>query len=135
MLISTKGRYALRVLIDLAEVGGETYVPMKTVAQRQGVSLKYMERILPVLTRHGFVEGVQGKGGGYRLSGDPAAHTVGEILRCVEGDLAPVSCLEPEAAPCAQLETCRTRALWEGLYKVIDTYLDGITLADLSERR
>ena len=94
MMISTRGRYALRVMIDLAEQGGSGYIPMKDIAERQGLSLKYLERILPVLTKNGIVEGVQGKGGGYRLCRSPEEYTAGEILRLTEGSLAPVSCME-----------------------------------------
>lgn len=130
-MISTRGRYALRVMVDLAETGGESYVPMKTIAQRQGISLKYLERILPVLTKNGLVEGIQGKGGGYRLCRPPEACPVGEILRLTEGDLAPVSCLECGAESCGREEECRTRKLWTDLHEMINKYFDGITLADL----
>ena len=97
MMVSTKGRYALRVIIDLAESGSEGYTPMKNVAERQGISLKYLERILPLLVSAGLVEGVHGKGGGYKLSRKPAKITVGEVLRAAEGDIAPVACLECNA--------------------------------------
>ena len=93
MMVSTRGRYALRVMIDLAETGGENYVAMRKIAQRQQISLKYLERIIPVLVKNRLVEGVQGKGGGYRLCRAPRDYKVGEILRLTEGDLAPVSCL------------------------------------------
>ncbi len=131
MIISTRGRYALRVMIDLAETGSVEYVPMKMVAQRQGISLKYIERILPVLTKNKLVTAVQGKGGGYRLSRRPEDYKVGEILRLTEGDLAPVSCLECDAEPCEQVDQCRTLSMWKGLHSLIDEYFDGITLADL----
>lgn len=94
MFISTRGRYALRVMIDLAETSNGEYVPMKTIAERQDISLKYLERILPILKKNGLVEGIQGKGGGYRLCRAPEKYPVGEILRLTEGDLAPVACLE-----------------------------------------
>lgn len=100
MMISTRGRYALRVMADIAEHADKKYVPMKEVAQRQGISLKYLERILPVLTQNGFLEGLQGKGGGYRLVKPPEECRIGDILRLTEGDLAPVACLEKGAKPC-----------------------------------
>ena len=100
MIISTRGRYALRVMLDLAENGNGDYIAMKKIAERQGISLKYLERILPVLTQNNIVEGVQGKGGGYRLTRKPEEYKVGEILRLTEGDVAPVSCLECGAEPC-----------------------------------
>ncbi len=131
MMISTRGRYALRVMVDLAETGSDDYVAMRTIAQRQGISLKYLERILPVLAKNRLVEGVQGRGGGYRLCRRPEEYTVGEILRLAEGDLAPVSCLECGAVPCGNTEECRTRPLWKGLQAVIDNYLDSVTLLDL----
>ncbi|MBE6575848.1 MAG: RrF2 family transcriptional regulator [Ruminococcaceae bacterium] len=131
MIISTRGRYALRVMIDLAENGGGDYIPMKTIAERQGISLKYLERILPVLTRNGIVEGQQGKGGGYRLTRAPEEYGVGEILRLTEGDLSPVSCMACGAEPCRQRCRCKTYPLWAGLQATIDRYLDNITLAAL----
>ena len=131
MMISTKGRYALRVMIDLAEHREDGYIPMKEVADRQEISLKYLERILPVLSKNNLVEGIHGKGGGYRLSRVPEDYTVGEILRLEEGDLAPVACLENDAAPCERVGECRTLPLWQGLFKLINDYFDGTTIADL----
>lgn len=131
MLISTRGRYALRVLIDLAEHADEKYVPMKDVAQRQGISLKYLERIIPVLTKHGIIEGLQGKGGGYRLLKAPEDCKLGEILRLTEGDLAPVACLEQGAKPCERAYECRTYPLWVEFYRLVNEYFDGKTLADI----
>lgn len=133
MLISTRGRYALRVLVDLAETEGEGYVAMKTIAQRQGISLKYLEQILPVLTKNGLIEGVQGKRGGYRLCRKPEEYSVGEILRLTEGNLAPVSCLECGAAPCQRRDECRTIRMWTEFHGIINQYFDGITLADLMQ--
>lgn len=130
MMISTRGRYALRVMVDLAESGGR-YIPMKDIAQRQGLSLKYLERILPVLAKNNIVEGVQGKGGGYRLCREPKDYTMGEILRLTEGSLAPVACMECGAETCDRAEECRTRPLWHGLDQLINDYLDSVTLADL----
>ncbi|MDE6362616.1 MAG: Rrf2 family transcriptional regulator, partial [Clostridia bacterium] len=112
--ISTKGRYALRIIIDLAENDNGTYIPMKQVAQRQRLSLKYLEHILSILKQNNIVEGLHGKGGGYKLTRKPEEYTVGEILRIVEGDLAPVSCLECGATPCENAEHCRTLEMWKG---------------------
>ena len=131
MLISTRGRYALRVMIDLAETGAEGYVAMKTIAERQGLSLKYLERILPILVKNDLVEGVQGKGGGYRLRRKPEEYRIGEILRLTEGNLAPVSCLECDAKPCDRREQCRTIGMWTRFHDMINDFFDGITLADL----
>lgn len=131
MRVSTKGRYALRVMIDLAEHSGNTYVPMKEVAARQGVSLKYLERILPALSKPGLIEGVQGKGGGYRLTRDPSQYTVGEILRLTEGDMAPVACLECDAGQCERTADCKTRPMWSEFYRRANEYFDQVTLADL----
>ena len=131
MMISTRGRYALRVMIDLAEHSNGGYTPMKDVAARQEISLKYLERILPVLAKNGLVEGIQGKGGGYRLTREPAAYPVGEILRLTEGDLAPVACLENGSTPCGRSIECRTFEMWNRLNQLINDFFDGITLADL----
>ena len=133
MIISTRGRYALRVMLDLAENGSGEYIAMKKIAERQGISLKYLERILPVLTQNRIVEGVQGKGGGYRLTRKPEEYKIGEILRLTEGDLAPVSCLERGAAPCGRRGECRTLPMWTKLHDIIGDYLDSVTLADLLE--
>ena len=133
MMISTRGRYAIRVMIDLAEHYNGSYIPMKDVAKRQEISLKYLEKILPVLSKNGIIEGVHGKGGGYRLTRDPADYTVGEILRLAEDGLAPISCLEDGAPPCSKAAECRTLSMWEGFYKLINEYFDGITIADLMQ--
>ena len=130
-MISTRGRYALRVLIDLSEHNSGKYVPMKDVAARQGLSLKYLERILPTLTKAKLIEGVHGKGGGYRLTKQPEDYTVGEILRLTEGDLAPVACLSPDAPPCERAAECRTIKMWKEYYDLTNRYFDGVTLADL----
>jgi len=134
MMVSTRGRYALRILIELAELAQNGYVPMKTIAERQGLSLKYLERIIPVLTQNGILEGVQGKNGGYRLCRSPASITVDEILLLTEGDLAPVSCLECGAEPCTRLDNCRTVDMWAGFHNLIHDYFKGITLADLMKK-
>ena len=131
-MISTRGRYALRVLVDLAEHGGGSYLPMKEVANRQEISLKYLERIVPLLTREHLLEGQSGKGGGYRLTREPDQYTVGEILMLTEGSLAPVSCLTPNATPCSRMANCRTYEMWKGLDDLISNYFGNITLADLA---
>ena len=131
MMISTRGRYCLRVMTDLAEHQGEGYIPMKDVAARQEISLKYLEKILPVLVKNGIVEGLQGKTGGYRLSREPAEYTLGEILRLTEGTLAPVACLDCGAAPCGRAARCKTLPVWMELERVVNRYLDSVTLADL----
>ncbi len=131
MLISTRGRYALRVMIDLAENQTEGYIPMKDVAARQEISLKYLERILPILTQNNLIEGVHGKGGGYRLTRAPKEYRVGDILRLTEGDLAPVACLSCNASPCSRIEQCRTHSLWTNLERVINEYFNGVSLGDL----
>lgn len=131
MLISTRGRYALRVLIDLAEQKSEEYIPMKSVAQRQGISLKYIERIMPVLSKNNLVSGIHGKGGGYKLSRLPADYTVGEILRLTEGNLAPVSCLECGSAPCNRAGECKTLPMWKKFQQIQNEFFDSVTLEDL----
>lgn len=131
MLISTRGRYALRVMVDLAENSADGYIAMKDVAQRQEISLKYLERILPLLVKGNMIEGVRGKGGGYRLTRDPADYRVGDILRLTEDELAPVACLACNASPCKRRAECRTLPLWTELDRRISAYLDSVTLADL----
>ena len=133
-MISTRGRYSLRIMLDLAERPQGGYTPMKEVAARQEISLKYIEKIVPLLTKAGFIEGVHGKGGGYRLTKKPEQYTVGSILRLTEESLAPVSCLEENAGTCSRSGKCRTLALWQGLDKVIQDYLESVTLADLIEQ-
>lgn len=131
MMISTRGRYALRVMIDLAEHNDGSYIPMKEVAERQELSLKYLERIVPVLTKNKLIKGVHGKGGGYRLNKAPSEYTVGQILRLTEGDLAPVSCLEQGAEPCKRAAECRTLKMWTDFYKITNEFFDNISIADL----
>ena len=134
MLISTKGRYALRVMIDLAEHQGEGFIPLKVIAQRQEISEKYLESIIKLLVKSKLLSGVRGKGGGYQLTKAPEQYTVGTILRLTEESLAPVSCLEPEANACPKANLCRTLPLWKGLDQVIRDYLDSVTVADLMRR-
>ena len=131
MMVSTRGRYALRVMVDLAEHSDGGYIAMKEVAARQSISLKYLERILPLLVKNGLVAGVQGKGGGYRLTRAPKDYRVGEILRLTEGNLAPVACLEGPENRCQRCGECPTLDFWSGLYAVVNEYIDRFTLADL----
>lgn len=132
MLVSTKGRYALRVMIDLAQGYSESYIPMKDVAARQGLSLKYIERIMPLLNKGGLVQGVHGKGGGYRLSKDPKDISAGEILQLTEGNLAPVACLECGAEECPRAKGCKTLPMWNEFHSMANDYFNSISLADLA---
>lgn len=134
MMISTKGRYALRVMVDLAEHQTGGFLPLKEVAQRQEISEKYLESIIKVLVRNGLLEGVRGKGGGYRLTRAPEQYTVGSILRLMEGNLAPVACLEEDSPPCSMASRCRTLEIWKRLYEIVNEYFDGITVADLMRK-
>ena len=131
MLISTKGRYALRIMLDLAQQEPGAFIPLPAIAERQEASEKYLESIISTLARAGLVEGQRGKGGGYRLARKPCDYSVGEILRLAEGSLAPVSCLEAGATPCPKASSCRTLPVWQGYYKLTEDYFSGITLADL----
>ncbi|MCI5594246.1 MAG: RrF2 family transcriptional regulator [Clostridia bacterium] len=134
MMISTKGRYALRVMIDLAEHCNGEYIPMKDVVKRQQVSQKYVERIMTMLSKANFVEAVHGKGGGYRLNRSPDEYIVGDILRLTEGSLAPVACLDCDAEECERADQCRTLPMWKELNNRITDFFDGITIADLMKK-
>ena len=131
MMISTRGRYALRVMIDLAQQKTGGYVPLKEIAARQEISEKYLESILKLLVKGKILTGLRGKGGGYRLTRPPEEYTAGDILRLTEESLAPVACLERPGTPCPREAVCPTLGLWRGLDRVISDYLDNITLADL----
>ncbi|MGM9662537.1 MAG: RrF2 family transcriptional regulator [Oscillospiraceae bacterium] len=131
MLISSKGRYALRVMIDLVEHQRDGYTPLKEIAERQEISEKYLESIIKLLVKDGLLDGLRGKGGGYRLTKSPEQYTVGAILRLTEESLAPVNCLEQRTGVCPKMAECRTLPVWQGLDKVINEYLDSITIADL----
>ena len=133
MMISSKGRYALRVMLDLAEHGDGSYLPLRDIAQRQEISQKYLESIMAVLYKNALVDGQHGKGGGYRLNRPPQDYRVGDILRLTEGTLAPVACLESCAGPCDRAEKCRTRPMWSKLERMITDYLDSVSLAELAE--
>ena len=131
MKISTRGRYALRVMIDLAENNNGSFLPLKDVAARQEISQKYLESIMADLTKAGMLDGQHGKGGGYKLNREPGDYTAGDILRVTEGDLVPVSCLEKGAPVCARVRECKTLPMWQKLNALINDYLDSVTLADL----
>lgn len=134
MKISTKGRYAVRVMVDLAEHDTGEYIPLIDIAKRQEISEKYLEAIVSVLSKNDFVLSLRGKGGGYRLAKRPEEYTVGSILRVLEGSFAPVACLEKEPNHCVRASHCKTLRMWEGLQKVIEDYFEGITIADLVEK-
>ena len=131
MKISTKGRYALRMMLDLAENQGDSYVALKDIADRQSISKKYLEQIVPLLNKSGMLKTNRGYQGGYRLSKVPSDYTVGEILRVTEGSLSPVVCLDGDPARCPRSADCPTLPVWQGLNRVINEYLDGITLRSI----
>ena len=135
MLVSTKGRYALRVLVDIAENQGEGTQPLKEIAARQGISEKYLESIVRDLVRCGILSGQRGKGGGYRLSSDPETLSVRAVLEATEGTLAPITCLEEGALDCPRIGECRTLPMWQGLDAVIRDYLGQYTLAQLMKTK
>ena len=132
MIVSTRGRYALRVLIDLAEHSEDERIPLKDIAERQEISQKYIESIMTLLSKNGFVDGVHGKGGGYKLNRAPEDYKVGDILRLTEGTLAPVACLEAGAAPCPKKEHCRTIPMWTKLDELIEGY--SVSIKDLMKK-
>ena len=132
-MISTRGRYAIRVLLDLAEHRGEEFTPMKEVARRQEISLKYLEKIMPLLSKANMVEGQHGKGGGYRLTMEPESYRIGDILRLTEVDLAPVACLSAPSNTCPRAPYCRTLPMWQKYYEMTLSYFDGITIRDLMQ--
>ena len=131
MMISTRGRYALRILVDLAENQNEGYITLKEAAERQEISEKYLESIVKQLVLNKIVTGLRGKGGGYKLAKAPDEIIVGEVLRFMEGSLAPVACLEEGSEPCPRTSECRTLTFWRGLYETIRHYTDSFTVADL----
>lgn len=135
MKISTKGRYALRMLIDLAQNQKDGYIALKDIAGRQNISKKYLEQIVPIFNKSNILKTNRGFQGGYRLARTPDKYTVGEILRLTEGSLAPVACLENEPNQCERSGECPTLPVWQGLYKAINEYLDGITLQDIIDRQ
>ena len=134
-MISTKGRYALRVMIDLAEHGGEGYIPLKDVAERQGISKKYLEIIVRELVNGEMIAGISGKGGGYRLCRRPEEYTVGEIIERMEGSLASVACTNCDAEPCPRAKECETLPLWAEYDRMTHDYFYGKKLSDLIEKK
>jgi len=133
--VSTKGRYALRMLLDLAEHRDEGFIPLKDIAERQDISKQYLEQIISIINSSGALRANRGKQGGYMLAKEPSAYTVGQILRITEGNLAPIVCLEDKVNQCERVKKCKTLSMWKGLYKVISDYLDGITLQDLLDKK
>lgn len=134
MIVSTRGRYALRVLIDMAEHLDSERIPLKEIAERQVISQKYIEAIMTLLSKNGFVDGVHGKGGGYKLNRKPEEYKVGDVLRLTEGTLAPVACLEAGAEKCSKEANCRTLPMWTKLDELIEGYLDSVSIADLMKK-
>ena len=134
MIVSTKGRYALRVMVSLAQQAGEEYIPLKEIAEQEGISQKYLEAIMTTLSKAGFVDAVHGKGGGYRLNRKPESYTVGSILKLTEGSLAVASCSVTGPAACSRTTCCEAKPMWDRLDTMIDHFFEGITLADLLEQ-
>ena len=134
MKISTKGRYALRTMLDLALHDQGSLIPLKEISNRQGVTIKYLEQVMNLLSKAGYVRSVRGAGGGYRLAKAPSEYKIGDILRVAEGSLAPIACLEDEINQCQRYEECLALEFWEGLADAINTYVDSITLEDLLNR-
>ena len=131
MIVSTKGRYALRVMLCLAQRDSDEYIPLKEIAEAEEISQKYLESIMTILSKANFVDAVHGKGGGYRLNRKSEEYTGGSSLKLTEGSLAPVSCTTQGAAACSRATCCQTLPMWERLEKLIDDFFEGITLADL----
>lgn len=131
MIVSTKGRYALRIMVSLARRSPEEFVPLKEMAETEGISQKYLESIMAVLSKAGFVDAVHGKGGGYRLNRPAEGYTIGSILKLTEGSLAAVSCTSQGPAACSRTECCQTKPMWDKLDRMIDEFFEGITIADL----
>ena len=135
MKVSTKGRYAIRVMLDLAVNNTGEYIPLKDVSERQGITLKYLEQIIILLKRSGYLKSSRGNGGGYKLAKAPKEYTIGDILRTTEGSLSPVACLEDDENMCPRSSMCTTINFWEGLDQVINDYVDSVTLQDLRDRQ
>lgn len=131
MKISTKGRYAVRLMLDIAEHSNGENVSIKDVAKRQDISLKYLEQIVNMLSKKGYLKSQRGSLGGYKMTRPPEEYTVGDILRVTEGDMAPVACLEDEENACQRAGVCPTLGFWQGLYKTVNDYMDSVTIADL----
>ena len=135
MMISTKGRYALRIMLDLSQHREDGYISLSKISQRQGISVKYLEAIISVLNKAGMVESQRGKEGGYKLTKEPEEYSVGSIVKLTEGSIAPVACLENDSVPCEHKSDCLTLPLWMKLEGVVDNYLESVTLTDLLERK
>lgn len=135
MKISTKGRYAVRVMLDLAVNNTGEYVKVKQIAQRQEISEKYLEQIIAILNKAGYVKSVRGAQGGYKLARDPKEYTIGMILRLTEGSLSPVACLDGDTNECERCDTCDTLVVWKELEEAINRVVDNVTIADLVERQ
>lgn len=135
MKISTKGRYAVRVMLDLALHNTGEYIKVKQIAERQEISEKYLEQIISVLNKAGYVKSARGAQGGYRIAGEPKNYTVGMVLRLTEGSLCPVACLEDAVNECARCDTCETLGVWKELNDAINNVVDNVTIADLAERQ
>ena len=133
MMISTKGRYALRVMIDIAVYSNGNYISLKDVSARQEISVKYLEQVISLLNKAGFLHSLRGNNGGYKLAKDPSAYTAGDILRAAEGSLAPIACLQDEQNHCDRRDQCTTLSFWEQYYRVITDYVDGVTLQELAD--
>lgn len=134
MMISTKGRYALRIMLDLAQHREDGYISLSKISQRQGISVKYLEAIISVLNKAGMVESQRGKEGGYKLTKAPEEYSIGSIVKLTEGSIAPVACLENDSEPCEQRFDCLTLPLWMKLEGIVDSYLESVSLTDLLER-
>lgn len=133
MMISTKGRYALRVMIDIAVYSNGNYISLKDVSARQEISVKYLEQVISLLNKAGFLHSLRGNNGGYKLAKEPSSYTAGDILRAAEGSLAPIACLQDEQNRCSRRDQCTTLSFWEQYYRVITDYVDGVTLQDLAD--
>lgn len=133
MMVSTRGRYALRVMVDIAEHNSGKYIPLKEIAERQRISEKYLESIIVVLSKAGYLDGLRGKGGGYKLTHAPEDYTVASILKLTEGSFAPIACLEKEKNDCPHISECRTLPMWTELYKLIDDFFSSRTIADMMQ--
>ena len=134
MKISTKGRYALRVMLDIAMHDDGKFIPLKDIAMRQELTVKYLEQIISLLNKAGYLQSLRGNSGGYRLTKRPDEYIIGDILRITEGSMAPVACLDDHPNQCERASSCKTLQMWENFYKLINEYFDGITLEDLLEQ-
>ena len=132
MKISTKGRYALRLMIDLALQDPDKYIPLREISKRQEISIKYLKQIAFLLLKNGYITSLRGLQGGYKLQKKPELYLVGDILRVIEGEIVPVTCLKTQSYPCGRSDTCKTLPFWKGLHAAVNDYLNSFTLADLA---